>query len=294
LSLSKARSCPLCGGRPARLTFPYVTLFNDTQFDYLKCGACKSVYVDPVPDAQTFALMYAKSGYHDCFYGGGKGVDYSDSVRMLRQYLAPGATVLDYGCGLGGFLKACGAQDLVTFGVEFDDDAALFAAKAANCEVFSIDIFSKLNKTSSFDAIHLGDVLEHLPDPAETLSRLLDYLRPGGVLFIEGPLEINPSPVFWVANIFGMVKRILKPNFMPHDPPTHLFRTGANSQKAFFMRLDNKLNIRYWQVFETGWPYLGSGGWIKRRVAALAVFMSGRQFFGFSFGNRFTAILVKK
>lgn len=43
-----------------------------------------------------------------------------------------------------------------------------------------------------FDAIHLGDVLEHLPHPA-SLLRELEPL--GGVFFIEGPLENNPSLV---------------------------------------------------------------------------------------------------
>jgi hypothetical protein len=90
-----------------------------------------------------------------------------------------------------------------------------------------------------------------------------------------------------------MVKRFIKPNYLPNDPPTHLFRTDANSQKALFTRVDKNLNLRYWQVFETGWPYRGSGNLIKRKIASFAVFMSGRQFGSVTFGNRFTAILVK-
>lgn len=292
MSLSMERDCPICGGRPTGPTFPYATRFNAAYFGYLKCGKCKSVFVDPVPDAQTFALMYAKSAYHDRYYDGGDGVDYSESVRLLRQYLKPGSTVLDYGCGVGSFLKACGMQGLVAFGVEFDGEAALFAATNANCEVLTVEAFSKFTKTSSFDAIHMGDVLEHIADPAGALSRLLEYLKPGGVLFLEGPLEANPSPVFWVSRIFGTVKRLLKPTFMPTDPPTHLFRTSAHPQKAFFTRVDESLSMRHFQVYETGWPY-GSGGFVKRSIAAFAIFMGGRRFAGTTFGNRFKAILVK-
>lgn len=292
MSLSKSRSCPICGGQPTGSTFPYATRFNDAQFAYLKCGKCKSVFVDPVPDAQTFALMYAKSAYHDHYYDGGQSVDYSESVRLLRQHLKSGTIVLDYGCGVGSFLKTCTSQGLVPFGVEFDGEAALFAAQNANCEAMSVEAFSKLTKTPSFDAIHMGDVLEHLPDPAATLTHLLGFLKPGGVLFIEGPLEVNPSPVFWAARIFGAVKRLIKPTFMFNDPPTHLFRTGAHSQKAFFTRVDKGLSMSHWQVYETGWPY-GSGGLIKRGIAALAVLMGGRHFAGVTFGNRFKVILVK-
>ncbi len=292
MKLSKARDCPICGGRPTGLAFPYATRFNAAYFGYLNCGNCKSVFVDPVPDAQTFAMMYAKSAYHDRYYDGGEGIDYSESVRLLRQYVEPGAKVLDYGCGVGSFLKASGLQGLVPFGVEFDGEAALFAAKNTNCEVMTVEAFSKFPKASNFDAIHLGDVLEHLPDPAETLSRLLDCLKPSGVLFLEGPLEANASPVYWAARIFGKVKRVLKPTLMANDPPTHLFRTNACSQKTFFTWVDKSLSIRHWQVYETGWPY-GSGGFVKRNIAAFAIFVGGRRFTGTTFGNRFKAILVK-
>lgn len=292
MNLSKVRDCPICSARPTGLTFPYATRFNDVHFGYLKCGDCKSVFVDPVPDAQTFELMYAKSGYHDLYYNGGEGVDYSESVRLLRQHLEPGATVLDYGCGVGSFLKACSFQGLVPLGVEFDGEAALFAAKNANCEVMTVETFSKITKTSNFDAIHMGDVLEHLPDPAGTLSFLIDYMKPGGILFLEGPLEANSSPVFWATLIFGMVKRLHKPTLMPNDPPTHLLRTNAHAQKTFFTLVDKSLSMRHWQVYETGWPY-GSGGFVKRSIAAFAIFMGGRHFAGTTLGNRFKAILVK-
>jgi len=236
--------------------------------------------------------MYTKSSYHDRYYAVDECEDFSESVCLLRQNLEPRALVLDYGCGVGSFLKACWSQGLVPYGVEFDSEAALFAATNANCEVMTVEAFSKFTKSSSFDAIHMGDVLEHLPDSAGTLSQLLTYLKPGGVLFLEGPLEANTSPVFWASRIFGMIKQLLKPTLMPNDPPTHLFRTNAHSQKKFLTRVDKNLSIRHWQVYETGWPY-GSGGFVKRCIAAFALLLSGRRFLGVTFGNRFCALLVK-
>ena len=293
MSLSKVRDCPICGGRPIGTSFPYATCFTAKHFGYLKCGKCKSVFVDPVPDTQTFAQMYSKPVYHDLYYDGDEGSEYSQSVLLLGQYLEPSAIVLDYGCGLGNFLKALRGKRLVPFGVEFDSEAALFAAKNANCKVMTVDAFSNFANTSTFDAIHIGDVLEHLPDPSGTLSQLLKYLKPGGVLFVEGPLEENPSPVFWAVWIFGIAKRLLKPTFISNDPPTHLFRTNAQSQKAFFTQIDKSLNMRHWQVYETGWPYK-SGGFLKQTIAAFASCIGGRRFKGVTFGNRFKAILVKQ
>lgn len=292
MSFHKSRFCPLCAGKPTGLTFPYKTRFNDVHFGYLKCSKCKSVYVDPVPDALTFARMYAKSAYHDQFYDGSEGEDYQESVRLLSKHLKPGLKVLDYGCGLGWFLKACKSHGFVPFGVEFNNDAAQFAAKNADCEALTVEAFSQLANSPIFDAIHMGDVLEHLSDPLATVSHLLKFLKPGGVLYIEGPLEINPSLVYWSALIFGVVKRLFKPTFLSSHPPTHLFRTDAAAQKSFFENLNPRLTMNHWEVYESGWPYV-RGGVIKRSISALAVLMGGREFAGMTFGNRFKAILIK-
>jgi SAM-dependent methyltransferase len=292
--LVQARDCPICGGRPVGPSFPYATRFNREHFEYLKCGHCKSVFVEPVPDYPTFVRMYAKLVYHDHHYDGeecAERFDYDESVKLLMQHIEPGATVLDYGCGTGGFLKALSSNGFVPVGVEFDQDAALFAADHSQCEVISLEAFNTFSRVPRFQAIHLGDVLEHLPDPAVILKHLLELLTPGGVLFVEGPLETNPSPVFWAARTFGALKRLVKPTFLSDDPPTHLFRTDADAQKAFFARVNPKLSVRHWQVYETGWPY-ASGGFAKRNIAVFAIFLGRRRFAGATFGNRFKAILV--
>ena len=262
------------------------------RFTYLNCVKCDTAFVDPVPDEETFERMYAKLAHFARYSEGGECIDHSNSAHLLHQNLKEGATVMDYGCGSGGFLKACASVGLIPFGIEFDSDAAAFAAQSANCKVISIETFDGLISPMNFDAIHLGDVLEHLPDPAATLIHLCQFLNPGGVFFIEGPLERNPSLVFWAARFFGALKRLIKPIVVQDDPPMHLFLTNAHAQKAFFSRLDKDLIMSYWQVYESGWPY-SSGGLIKRCIAGVAIFMGGRKFSRFNFGNRFRTILVR-
>ena len=291
MSLNQSRSCPLCCSKAAGITFPYATQFNNIRFTYLKCNGCASVFVDPVPDSQTFALMYTKANYHDSHYDGKVGVAYTESAQLLKKYLHTGALVLDYGCGVGGFLKALGKEEFIPYGVEFDKEAANFAGQNAGCKVMSVDDFMAQPEKPNFDAIHLGDVLEHLPNPAGTLKELLGYLKPGGILFVEGPLEINASPVYWTARMFGAIKSSVWPNFTASHAPTHLFRTDAAEQFAFFTRVEPCLDLKSWNIYETGWPY-ASGGMVKRAISALAVFLSSSPFLGKTFGNRFCGIFT--
>lgn len=292
MSTNPTRPCPLCDAMESSVTFPYRTRFNEVQFNYLKCSACSSVFVDPVPDSSTFAKMYAKAHYHDLHYKGIEGGVYSEAATAVKEYLLPGATVLDYGCGIGAFMKALVREGFIPYGVEFDEAAARYAGQNANCQTFSLDQFvvlSEMREIPKFDAIHLGDVLEHLPDPARVLRNLLGHLKHDGILFVEGPLEINPSLVYWAARAVGWVKRVLKFRFVARDAPTHLFRTDARHQLEFFRRIEPRLVLLSWSVYETGWPYT-SGGAIKRAIAGAARLISGRRLFGLIWGNRFRGV----
>jgi SAM-dependent methyltransferase len=291
MTLELPRYCPLCGAKAAGVSFPYATRFNNVLFKYLRCGGCQSVFVDPIPDHQTSVRMYAKYDYHDCHYKGIEGEAYTKSARRLKQYLPAGSLVLDYGCGTGAFLKALNAEGFVPFGVDFDQAAARFAGENTGCSTLTVDEFEELSERLKFDAIHLGDVLEHLPSPESTLRELLSRLKSGGVLFVEGPIEINPSPVYWSTYIYGVIKRIIRPHFIGDHKPTHLYFTCAKQQMAFFTRVSPSLRLQHWQVYETGWPY-DSGGFIKRVIASFANRLGGKQLFGSTFGNRFSGIFV--
>lgn len=285
------RNCPLCGGVLGGKAFPFSTKFNNFIFNYLRCDRCLSVVVDPIPDRETFARMYAKADYHDCHYKGKFSDEYLVSAQILKQFLPSGASVLDYGCGVGGFLKALKDVGFDPLGVEFDRDAAHAAGETANCKAMSIDDFQMQAINAKFDAIHFGDVLEHVPDPADLLKKVLGYLTPAGVLYVEGPLETNPSPVYWAAILFGAMKKRLKPKSFATHPPTHLFLTGAKQQKAFFSLTDARLELQYWQVYETGWPY-SNGGLLKRAIAKIAMRLGGRDLFGAICGNRFRGVYI--
>ena len=292
LNLKKKRSCPLCENeRGGKGYFPFHTEFNNEIFKFLKCYGCGTVYVDPVPDDATFFKMYDKKKYHDTHYSFLEQDRYGKSARLLKKYINDNDVLLDWGCGLGHFLLECKKLRINCYGVDYDKEAALATQVRVGCPAFSVSDFYARHDQLKFDAIHLGDVLEHVENPARTLSQLLTLLDNKGVLFIEGPLEVNSSIVYWAARFFGFMKNIFCRQFINTYPPTHLFRANENSQKNFLVGLSSDLKLLHWRVYETGWPYINGRG-IKKVIGKVAVFFSGLRIFGITFGNRFEAVLV--
>ena len=114
---------------------------------------------------------------------------YQRVVSEFQRYLTPNKDlmVLDVGCGTGMFLvhlKNQGFRDLA--GVEtsmrlrqrFRDD--------------SIPLYSVI-PDETFDAVFLLDVLEHIADDVEALTRIHSALRPGGKLILSVPAH----PFLW-------------------------------------------------------------------------------------------------
>lgn len=96
--------------------------------------------------------------------------------------------ILEVGCSsgyLGATLLAAGHR---VIGIE-PDAASARAASAVLSEVFhgDLDSYFEANPQRQFDAIILGDVLEHLVDPDAALRRCVARLAPDGAIAISLP-----------------------------------------------------------------------------------------------------------
>jgi 2-polyprenyl-3-methyl-5-hydroxy-6-metoxy-1,4-benzoquinol methylase len=124
------------------------------------------------------------------------------TVRFLPEC---GGRLLDVGCGSGGFLLTMSKLGWEVQGVEPDTISASFARKAG-LNVYGGTVESLPLEPSSFHAITLNHVIEHLPNPVETLKRLGVALRPGGWL-----VSISPNPSSLLSRWFQMAWRGLEP-----------------------------------------------------------------------------------
>ena len=287
-SVQHARPCPFCGGATAKPAFPWGNRYGGIDFRYLRCSACATRFIDPVPGASLQAAIFAPRTYHAAFYEEVDHTEYGATAARIAARLPQSARVLDYGCGNGHLLTALAEAGLDPTGVEISEDAAANARKRTGHPVYAAD--SREWRRAPYDCIHLRDVIGHLSEPVATLNGLLGSLRPGGKLFVEGAIEANASLVGMAARTFASLKRVLSGAAVSSFPPFDLnFPTGA-SQRALFRRLKAPLVELEWQIHETGWPYRANGK-LRNAIALAAIGASRLPLVGRHLGNRFSAVL---
>ncbi len=117
----------------------------------------------------------------------------ADSAAYLLPHLAPGASVLDVGCGPGSVtldLAAAVAPGVVV-GIEPGGEVLRVARDAAaergdaTTRFEHADVMDLPYAAASFDVVHAHQVLQHLADPVGALRQMRRVCRPGGLVAVR-------------------------------------------------------------------------------------------------------------
>jgi len=130
-----------------------------------------------LPDAA--ALSQLKAGkFRDT------GKDFADRLELLRRLGArPGQRLLDFGCswGYGSWQFRQAGYEVQSF--EISQPRADYART-----MLGVDVKSALGGiTGEFDVFFFAHVMEHVPNPAETIRFALSRLKPGGLFLALTP-----------------------------------------------------------------------------------------------------------
>jgi SAM-dependent methyltransferase len=240
-------NCPLCGRSlgPSRMR---PVAYAGRQFRYLRCASCRSLVCDPMPDDAVLTAMYgpAYASLTEGSYEIDSPRDTAHVIAFLRQHQS--GKIVDFGCGAGDLMRAIETETAWTaVGVEFDPAVATMTRAATGAEVYTYaDIVA--GRVPPADAVHLGDVLEHLTDLEDQIPRLLGLLRPGGYLLSEGPLQCGPA----VFELMIQAFQVFRSSSPVSAPPTHVLQASARGQRAFFRRCG--LREIAFNVYEVAWP----------------------------------------
>jgi len=171
------------------------------EWDLIKCLECDLVYTIPPLNETNVNDFYPKNYLP---YKTSQSVQNHPIGKIFRRIAVSPYTLrygeiewnelpfgngqlLEIGCGAGGFLNRATTLGWECCGI----DISPFAVEAATKNAPKAKIFQgsldEINFNKKFDVIKMAHVLEHLPNPMETLKACFELLEPGGKLIIEIP-----------------------------------------------------------------------------------------------------------
>ena len=161
-----------------------------------------------------------------------------ESLREIEKFCRQRRRLLDVGCSDGSFLWLAKRHGWVSVcGVELNKDTAEIA-RENGFEVFVGELAAAQFAPFSFDAIHVGDVIEHVQEPGELLSQISALLQPDGVVVIVTPNHdaVFPMLTYWLHRLFTV----------PWSHPTPPYHLNQFSEKS----LDKLVEKSNMQVVE--------------------------------------------
>jgi CMP-N-acetylneuraminic acid synthetase/2-polyprenyl-3-methyl-5-hydroxy-6-metoxy-1,4-benzoquinol methylase len=202
--LLTSRPCPTCGGTEA--TFE----MDKDHMRIVRCVSCDLVYVNPTFDETHYQSVYASPAYQDIVRDLGiKSHEYrvsrfgTERVGMMSELLrvpdgrAP--RFLDVGCSTGFVVEAAKTAGWEAIGIDLNPSAIEYG-RSRGLDLRTVALESADFAPGSFDAVGLFDVVEHLLDPARTVTTAVNLLAPGGILFLYVPNYDSASRLLMGAN----------------------------------------------------------------------------------------------
>ncbi len=181
---TEVKHCPACRSKERRVEL------EREGFDLFRCGNCDLVYVSPV--FRDLRSIYTDdiSSSTSKYYANSEKSDtrtFTNRLELIEKYTNKGH-LLDIGCNVGTMLYIANARGWEVTGFEPNPKAAEICRKKGISVINDFfDGSASDNYSSKFDAVYLGDVIEHVADPFGLITNILNVLKKGGTLMIITP-----------------------------------------------------------------------------------------------------------
>lgn len=221
--------CALCNGRRVSV-FRRKDAKSKGVLNLGLCSGCGLVQQTSIPKQEELLTYYShnyrkdyKQTYHPkakhVWRAGNVAMDRLSFLRAHSPYPILGRSLVDVGAGGGEFVYLAKRAGFDAHGLEPNVGYSQFAREAYDVEVTTADI-SRLPESGT-DLVTLFHVLEHLPNPRESIKQIFNALKPNGLLLIEVPnilqKDASPSNIFFKAHIFyfsiGTLQKLTEPYF---------------------------------------------------------------------------------
>ncbi len=193
-------------GCPCGAVEQLAEVFHTPTRRYVRCPACDLVFLYPRPTRESVEDYFREA--YDGDYGAVEACDdrqpvYRSMLKHLSSYRPSPGTLLDVGCGDGGFLLLCRRAGWDCSGIELSEQAATRAARKG-LTILPPRTLEGGEEARHFDVVALINVLETVAEPLTMLRQAADLLTPRGLVIVRAtngrfhlPMR---TPARWVGS----------------------------------------------------------------------------------------------
>ncbi|MCI0707111.1 MAG: class I SAM-dependent methyltransferase [Ignavibacteriae bacterium] len=235
-------ACPICGSAD------YTLRVFRSGFQYVTCNRCALVYINPQLTQEAITTVYNDEAVRKFFFEQlllpfverDQQPEFHARARELRSMVSTSQPrLLDIGSAAGNFLLIAQQHGFIGEGLELNELYLDFINKNRKLTVYNKLLEDMKYPNATFDVVTLWDVLEHLPQPCQTVAEISRILRPQGLIALT------------TINHRCFNEKILKERWRYYTPPDHLCSFTPGVLKNLLNQCGfTNVTIRHHYMFE--------------------------------------------
>jgi SAM-dependent methyltransferase len=282
--------CEVCGSNQYRYLFEgWDRIFGTPgRFKIVQCKECGLIFINPQPEPETLKKYYPKVYYTpnpshyreyswlrrkvlETYWGYRPHSDSTPNMHLFKKMVmlpfrikyrhcipfVEGGRLLDIGCGNGTELYRLKLMGWEVYGVEIDIEASE-RAKSKGLSVYTGNLFEANYPDHFFHVVRMSFVLEHLPNPRETLLEISRILMPKGRIYIS------------VQNARSLNYWLFRKWWFSLDVPRHLFSFTPKTIRKLLSSLGLKVGTLWFDSGERNF-LVSLQYWVNERYGRGAV-----------------------
>ncbi len=191
-------ACVLCGAKKDA----FERAGEKDGYHLERCSACGLMFINPRDDRETIFKQYETDhsspiGYYL------KTAPFDSQIFNRRldwiEKVTPRGRLLDIGCNVGTFMTVARDRGWDVSGIDVNKKAVEHCRSQGfkvYQGIFSQPLLDTIEK-KEFDLVSIHDVIEHFPNPLDSIRLIAPLLKKGGILAVN-----TPNIESWMARIF--------------------------------------------------------------------------------------------
>jgi len=241
-------------------------------FDLCYCDIPEMLVTSPQPPVESLLNYYKSDDYishvktkktlFQAIYFSVRAITLRQKLKWVSSYKNNGNRILDYGAGVGDFVRAAQNDGWDCVGIEPHIKARTIANEKEQNTVYPAEHLKTLQPNSQA-VITLWHVLEHLPNLEQEIRIFKQLLKTSGRLVVAVP------------NFKSYDAQYFKSYWAAYDLPRHLWHFSKESISTLFEDFDMEIESIHPMIFDSFYVSLLSAKYQTGRMNILKGFAIG-------------------